>query len=380
MKHLKYMLLMLAVFAASAQAADYRLVMQQLINKGDLYSEKYDPEQALKFGNAFSGLYFGGFEGEGLEFAVGQADANYMIGIELKFSQLIGSAMAGENLQKVQGLWLSLRDQLQKAPMIEQDGGYWQLVLQSWLILLREGVEALLVIAALLAYLRKSGAADRAPLVWAGVAFALLASALTAWGLQVLIKSSGATREVIEGVTVLVAAMLLSYVSFWLFSRRETQQWQRFVATKLESAVDRKSLMAIVSVAFFAVYREGAETILFYQALVTSADYQWEPILLGAGIALLSLAVVYMLIFILSIKLPLKVFFSATAALLFTLSIIFAGKGVLELQVSGWFPTTIVGFVPTISWLGIFPSAESLSLQLVFILLPGIFYIYKQRK
>ncbi len=379
MKGLRYFILFCALLSTSAKATDYELVMLQLLSKGDLYSEKYDPQQSLKFGNAFSELYFGGFEGEGLEFAVGQADATYMIEIELQFSQLIGSAMAGAKQTKIHTLWANLRHKLQNAPMIEQGGGYWQLVVQSWLILLREGVEALLVIAALLAYLRKSGAADRAPLIWGGVVLALIASALTAWGLQLIIKGSGAAREMLEGVTVLVAAVLLSYVSFWLFSRRETQQWQRFVADKLAGAIDKKSLMAIVGVAFFAVYREGAETILFYQALLSNAQYQWEPILLGAGIALLSLAMVYMLIFILSIKLPLKVFFTATAALLFSLSVVFAGKGVLELQVSGWLKTTILENVPTISWLGIYPSLESLLVQSVFLLLPLLVYIYVQK-
>lgn len=368
-------LFFLLLCTQSVQAVEYEKVMSQLIAKGDDLSERYQPERAIGFGNGFSALYFGGFEGEGLEFAVGQADSNYMINIELLFSRLISQAVKGAKKEVVQERWQALRLQLINAPMIAEDSANAEIVFQAFIILLREGVEALLVIAALLAYLRRSGAADRIPLVWAGTVVALVASALTAWGLQVLIKNTGALRETIEGVSILLAAVLLSYVSFWLFSKREAAVWQRFVANSLEQAVDKGSLSAIVGVAFFAVYREGAETILFYQALLANAQDQWQPMLMGAGLAVLALAAFYVLIFMLSVKLPLKLFFTLSAALLFSMSVTFVGKGVLELQVSGWLSTTAIDFVPTVSWLGLFPSAESVLAQLLFLILPTALYL-----
>ncbi|WP_372835487.1 transglutaminaseTgpA domain-containing protein [Pontibacterium sp.] len=217
---------------------------------------------------------------------------------------------------------------------------------------------------------RKTGAADRVYLIWLGSLAALGASVLTAIALHKLIQNSGAARETLEGVTMLIAAVLLSYVSVWLFARREMQQWQGFIQDRLGSAVSGGSLWAIVSVAFFAVYREGAETILFYQALVGDAEGQWHAIATGFGLAVVALLIVYLLIFQLSVRLPLKHFFTGTAALLYALSVIFTGKAVLELQVAGWLGNSYLPSVPTISWLGLFPSLQSVLSQLAMILLP----------
>ena len=371
------LMLMLGFGATSTMAAtDYPKVMATLIELGDEASESYDPSQSLLYGDRFSQLYFGGFEGKGLEFAVGQADQQAMLEIEIGFSLLINKAVNGESNAEVKQHWLQLREKLMSAPMIEnQDAGFWSIAVQSLLILLREGVEALLVVAALIAYLRKAGAADKVPLIWMGVAAALVASVITAWVLQSLIANSGAAKEALEGATMLLAAALLSYVSFWLFSRREMQQWQGFIHNKLGDAVSGGSLMAIVSVAFFAVYREGAETILFYQALVAEVDGGFEPIATGFALAALLLGVVYVFIFQLSIRLPLKQFFSGTAGLLYVLSVIFAGKAALELQVAGWLPNTHLDFVSSISWLGVFPSAEAIAFQLFFLVLPFVVFL-----
>lgn len=371
---LGYVLVVWGLLFSQAASAEYAQIMQKVIERGDKLTMAYDPSQSIQFGNSYSDLYFGGFEGQGLEFAVGQADAGKMVEIELAFSHLINAAVSGKPVADVEEHWQILRGQLVNAPLIA-GSSYWELVVQSLLILLREGIEALLILAALLAYLRKAGAADRTVWVWLGAGTALVASVLTAWGLQTLMQSSGAVRESLEGATMLIAAVLLSYVSFWLFSRREIQQWQGFIQNKLGSAVDQRNLMAIVGVAFFAVYREGAETILFYQALMVNANQQWEPLLLGFGLACLLLVVAYVLIFLLSVKLPIKQFFSLTALFLYLLSIVFAGKASLELQISGWLSAHKLAGVPTISWLGIFPTWESVLLQLLFLLLPLVVYM-----
>ena len=372
------LLLILSQFSMASQ--DYPQVMAQVISKGDVLAQEYQPEQALRFGSGFSDLYFGGFEGEGLEFAVGQADAEKMVAIELSFSQLINAAVSGQPTEKVQALWEGLRLKLDSAPMIAGEvATYTELFIQSLLILLREGVEALLVIAALIAYLRKAGAADRIPLIWAGAGVAIIASFITAWIFQSLLKNSGSSREFIEGFSLLVAAVLLSYMSVWLFARREMQQWQGFIHNKMGQALDQKRLSAIVIVSFFAVYREGAETILFYQVLYSDTASRIEPLLLGAGVAALALGLIYVAIFLLSLKLPLKQFFSGTAALLFALSVIFVGKAALELQVAGFISATAISYVPFISWLGLFPTVESVGLQLLFIVIPIMGFVVKKK-
>lgn len=377
-----FILLVLGFLPLSALAAnDYQVVMQQLLAKGDAITAKYDPAQAIKFGNHYSQLYFGGFEGEGLEFAVGQADQDAMLRIELGFTRLINSAVKGHPHILVEERWLELRELLVEALMIEnKNSSFWEITVQSLLILLREGVEALLVIAALIAYLRKAGAADKVVYIWAGTGAALAASVLTAWALQSLIANSGAARETLEGMTMIVAALLLSYVSAWLFARREMQQWQGFIHNKMGDAVSQGSLWAIISVAFFAVYREGAETILFYQALLADATGAYEAIGTGFGLAVLALLVVYVLIFQLSVRLPLKAFFTGTAGLLYLLSVVFAGKAMLELQVSGWIANTWLQGLPTISWLGIFPSVESLSAQVFMLVLPLFIWLFTRKK
>lgn len=383
MQQLRVFVLLVLGFLSSAVSAatDYQVVMQQLLARGDAATAAYEPEQAIKFGNEFSQLYFGGFESAGLEFAVGQADQDAMLRIEMNFTRLINSAVKGLPKEVVEQRWLELRELLEEAPMItNENASFWEVTVQSLLILLREGVEALLVIGALIAYLRKAGAADKVVYIWAGTGAALAASVVTAWALQSIIANSGAARETLEGVTMIVAAVLLSYVSVWLFARREMQQWQGFIGDKMGDAVTSGNLWAITSVAFFAVYREGAETILFYQALISDADGAVDAIATGFGLAAVALLVVYVLIFQLSVRLPLKQFFTGTAGLLYALSVIFAGKATLELQVSGWLGNTWLEGFPTISWLGVFPSVESLMAQAVMLILPVLGWLLTRKR
>ncbi|WP_415892318.1 FTR1 family iron permease [Neptuniibacter sp. PT8_73] len=372
-----WVILFCASIGTAAQAAsDYPAIMLHLISAGDKAAEEYQPEQAIDFGNRFSQLYFGHFEGQGLEFAVGQADTDAMLQIELSFSRLINSAVTGKPVTEVQNQWQDLKALLEVAPMIDSaSASFTELLVQSFLILLREGIEALLVVAALVTYLRKAGAGDKVNLIWLGALAALGASILTAIALNKLIQNSGAARETLEGLTMLVAAVLLSYVSAWLFARREMQQWQGYINDRLGQAIGQGSLWAVISVAFFAVYREGAETILFYQALISDSGGELDAIMAGFACAVVALLAVYVLIFQLSVKLPLKQFFTGTAALLYSLSVIFAGKATLELQVAGWIGSTYLEYVPTVSWLGLFPTLESIFAQLVLMLLPVLGWI-----
>lgn len=377
-----WVILLCASIGTAAQAAsDYPAIMLHLISAGDKAAEEYQPEQAIDFGNRFSQLYFGHFEGQGLEFAVGQADTDAMLQIEISFSRLINSAVTGKPITEVQKQWQDLRALLEVAPMIDSgSASFTELLIQSFLILLREGIEALLVVAALVTYLRKAGAGDKVNLIWLGALAALGASVLTAIALNKLIQNSGAARETLEGVTMLVAAVLLSYVSAWLFARREMQQWQGYINDRLGQAIGQGSLWAVISVAFFAVYREGAETILFYQALISDSGGELDAIMAGFACAVVALLAVYVLIFQLSVKLPLKQFFTGTAALLYSLSVIFAGKATLELQVAGWIGSTYIESVPAVSWLGLFPTLESICAQLVLMLLPMLGWMFTRKK
>ncbi|HKN64784.1 MAG TPA: c-type cytochrome, partial [Gemmatimonadaceae bacterium] len=151
--------------------------------------------------------------------------------------------------------------------LTQPTGSGWEAFVQSFLIILREGFEAILVIGAVVAFLLKTGHRERLRAIWTGVALGLLASAVTAVVLKTVLGAMPASREIIEGLTLLVAVAVLFSVSYWLISRVEAAKWQQFIREKVTNALEHGGGKALAFVAFLAVYREGAETALFYQAL-----------------------------------------------------------------------------------------------------------------
>jgi high-affinity iron transporter len=279
--------------------------------------------------------------------------------------------------------WVALKEKLKIAVDRYSSGGeamgFWGLVLASFLILFREGVEAMLVVAALMAYLRRSGYADKVKVIWHGVAWALVASVAAAWALNSLFQASGAQRETLEGITMLIASAVLIYVSYWLFAKREAERWQAFIQDQMDRALSKGSLFTLGLVAFLAVFREGAETILFYQALISGASGPNTGIWAGMGMAAVVLVIVYLLIRLASMRLPLGLFFTATAFLLYVMAFIFTGKGILELQVGGLISTASEPCVPMIPWMGIFPTRETLIGQLLVLALLPIGWLWMKK-
>ncbi|MBC7907430.1 MAG: FTR1 family protein, partial [Rhodospirillaceae bacterium] len=157
----------------------------------------------------------------------------------------------------------------------------------------------------------------------------------------------------------------LTYVSHWLFARREAQRWQSYIKEQVEKALSGGQMFSLGFAAFLAVYREGAETVLFYQALMGSAPGQAMPIAAGFVVAAIALVAVYWAINKASMKLPLKPFFTGTAILLYVLAIVFAGQAMLELQGARWVGATPLEGFPNLPALGLFPTAESVAAQLV---------------
>ncbi len=368
-----FIFLTFLTFPASAAdekaSVDFSAVVAEIIEGGEAALAAYDPVLGDETGEAFSDLYFDVFEGSGMEMAVGLKDGNLKTVIESLFAQTIGHAMKGEKRETVATAWAALRQKLeetasaQAAQQSQAESGFWSVAIQAFLILVREGFEAMLVVTALTAYLRRSGATDKIRHIWSGVLLALVASAATAWALQSLFKISGQGQEALEGVTMLIAAGVLFYVSYWLFAKREAERWQAYVRKQIDKALDGNSLFALSFAAFLAVYREGAETVLFYQALMAGSDGQTSAIFSGFIAAVIVLAGLYWAMRTASIKLPLGVFFSATALLLYVLSVIFAGKGMLELQEAGWVGITPISWIPNLPWAGLFPTLESVAAQ-----------------
>lgn len=243
------------------------------------------------------------------------------------------------------------------------------LVVQSFVILVREGVEAILIIGAIMAFLLRTGAEGRRRDINIGVGAAVVMSLLTALALETIFLISPAQQEALEGGTMLVATVMLFYVSYWLLSKMEIGKWNRFVRAQVQDAVTSGSALALASAAFLAVYREGFETVLFYKALlVSSGTGAWGPVLLGMAAAAVVLAVLYVAINRYGVRLPLKPFFGVTSAFLYYMAFVFAGKGIAELQEGGVVSTTVIS-APRLPALGIFPTLESLGLQAVLVLL-----------
>jgi high-affinity iron transporter len=291
-------------------------------------------------------------------------DAGLAQRAEARFAELRGVMSAPGHGQEAATLVAAIGADLAaaQAALAPRQGGYG-LAFQSGFIILREGFEVVLIVGALLAYVRKAGAPSmRRPILY-GTAAGVLASVLTAYALAVLFQASGATGEVLEGATMLLAAAVLFFVSYWLISKAEADRWQRYIQGKVKSALATGNAAALGGAAFLAVYREGTETILFYKALIDSAPGALTPVVVGLAVGAFGLAVVYALYTRLGARLPLRQFFLATGGLLYYLAVVFAGKGVAELQGAGWVSTSTVPWVPRVDVLGLYPTVETLAAQ-----------------
>ena len=238
------------------------------------------------------------------------------------------------------------------------------LFVSSFILLVREGFEAILIVAALMTFLARAGAPEQRRHVARGAWVAVGASLLTWVLIELLFQVTPGQRGAIEGFTMLVAAAVLFYVSYWLLSKIEAAKWTAFVKDKMESALSSGSGAALSAVAFLAVYREGFETILFYKALFSSGGSGGTvPVLAGIAAGGVGLVAVYVAINQLGLRVAMKPFFAVTGVMLYYMAFVFAGKGVAELQEGGVVGLTVVEGVPRIPVLGVYPTVESLALQ-----------------
>ncbi|HZE74047.1 MAG TPA: FTR1 family protein [Gemmatimonadales bacterium] len=303
---------------------------------------------------------------EQVERSVRAKNPDLATSLENRFAALRTRAAGGAAPGELDGIRAALAADLENAErVLGETLSPFNLFLQSFVILVREGLEAILVLGALMTFLVKTGAAHRKRDLHVGVGAAIAASLLTAFALETVFRLSPAKREALEGLTMVVATGVLFYVSYWLLSKMEVAKWNRFVRGKVQDAVTSGSALALASAAFLAVYREGFETVLFYKALFVAGGSGSSTAAVLAGIALGSLVmvIVYLAINRFGVRLPLKPFFGVTSAFLYYMAFVFAGKGIAELQEGQLVPTTIVSWAPRIPSLGIYPTAESLLAQ-----------------
>ena len=243
------------------------------------------------------------------------------------------------------------------------------LFVQSATIILREGFEVVLVIGALLAYVVKAGRPGMRRPIYGGATAGILLSVATALVVGQVLAMHPGSAEVLEGITMLLAAAVLFLVSYWLVSKAEADKWQQYIRGKVQGGVTTGRSLALASAAFLAVYREGVETVLFCRALYASAPAGSMTISAGVAAGAVALLIVYVLFRRLQVQIPIRQFFFVTGLLLYVMAAIFAGQGIHELQEAGVVSLTAVPWTLSLPLLGVYPAAESLAVQAVFVLL-----------
>jgi high-affinity iron transporter len=312
-------------------------------------------------------------------------DANLSGQIESLFGQLRNAIRQGAAVDSIQKQHLELEAKLDQAAQVlaRDDGlsGYYAFA-NSALIIFREGLEAALILSAMIALLRVMGSPEVIRYIHLGWILALVAGGLTWLATETVLTLSGRHRESMEGFISVFAAVALFYVGYWLHTRSEARRWREFIEEKVKAGISTRRIFGLTGISFFAVYREAFEVVLFYQALWMQNESNHGPLLWGlaAGLALLILASVAILK--LGLKLPLKYFFGATGTLLYIVAFIFAGNGIKELQAAQWLPTTPLGAPHAIPLLGIYPTVETLVAQAIMLcaFISTSFWLARQRK
>lgn len=313
-------------------------------------------------------------------------DPDFTLEMEIRFAELRNLLQQHVPLQEVEGKTIEIRRGLDESERLVSGVGIVAPAIAfstSFSIIFREGLESALIIGAILTYLQATRNTRFKKHVYYGILIAVAATAATWFVAQYIIEISGANRELIEAVAGLSAVAVLFWVSFWVLNKIETKKWIEFVKAKVWKATTTGSVIVFVALAFFTVYREGFETVLFYQAMLSFARYMELYVVAGMIIGLAVIIGVAILINRLGRRLPLRVLFALTMGIGAYMSIAFMGNAVRELQELGVVPTTpLFGIVPRLdinlaTMTGIHPTLESIIAQIVLlsIYLIGSLYI-----
>ena len=252
--------------------------------------------------------------------------------------------------------------------------------LPSLLVILREGMEAILVVAAVLAYLAKAGHKNKAPIVWGGVALAFALSIGLAVLFSYVTSLAGANQELLEGFAALFAVVMLIWVSNWMINKSSNKAWDEYIKKQTDASLSSGSLLGLAFISFLAVLREGAETILFYVPIVAAAGDKVHYVWIGLAVGLVALVVIYLLIQFAAVRIPLRPFFTITSLLMAFMAFTFTGSGIGELQEADVVSLTPISGFPTIDLLGIYPRVENLAAQaIVLAIIVGLYFFGKAR-
>ena len=322
--------------------------------------------------------YLDGFEP--IEGALSARDAGLLARVETAMGELRASIGRGDSADDVQSRIEALDGMLTEvdSALAPEQGTAISTFLGAATILLREGLEALLIVVGMLAFLKKGGRPDMVRPVHYGWTSALFAGALTWLAATTLISISGATRELTEGFGSVLAAVVLLFVGIWMHGKGQADEWQRYIKQRMDRALSKGSGWFLFSLAFIAVYRELFETILFYAAL--SAEGNAGAVIAGAVAGAAALAVVAFVMLRFSQKLPVGKFFTYSSVLIAVLAVVLAGKGVAALQEAGLIGVAPLNHVPRISVLGIFPTGQVIAAQVLTLIALVIGFKWNQLK
>jgi high-affinity iron transporter len=244
-------------------------------------------------------------------------------------------------------------------------------------ILVREGLEAILVLAALAAYLTRAQAKDRLNALWVGAVAALLVSVCAAWVFERFYN--GAHNDIFEGVIIFTAAALLFYVSGWLFLRQDPRAWQNYLKKQTDRALSADTTWLVASLAFFAVVREGGESVLFLHVLAKGNGGWTISLISGIVTAFLALAVLFWIIINTTRRLPLRAVFLGTSFFLFLMGLKFVGEGLQEFQEQALIPYDEVPGAKWLEAIGLNPTWQALGAQLTVVLIASLSLIMTVR-
>ncbi|MBF7042782.1 FTR1 family protein [Campylobacter volucris] len=329
--------------------------------------------------DSLQNIYLDIFEASGMESKIGAVDSALKLKIESYFSKGVALIKASASKEELKQNFDELEKLIEQSLDEIQESSPISLFIWALGIILREGLEALIIIVAIVSYLIQSGNQKRLSIVysafWSGIFLSFVSAFLISWFFK---EQAGQSRELLEGITMLIAVVLLFYVGFWLLSNAQNKKWINFVKTQAVEAISNNSAKALWFSVFLAVFREGAETILFYQALLfdakTNLDYSF--ILAGLVGGLVILSILYYLLKNGALKIPLKQFFYITSYVIFYMVFVFMGKGIGELIEAKVITPSLVPFdFNGILWLGIYPYYESIIPQFIvlILLIMGIF-------
>ncbi len=297
---------------------------------------------------------------ETIEAALIAKEKNLGLRLQANFGRLRGEIKRKANKAEINSLVEKINTDLDQAIKVftaKPEGA--GIFIQSFSIIVREGFETILILSALITFLIKSRNENQVKTIYLGAGIGILASLLTAYVVHEILGISAANQEILEGAIMLIAAAMLFYISYWLISKIGAEKFQKFVAGKMQEAVRSGSGFTLATLAFLSVYREGFETVLFYQALYTYSGDSTGGIIPGFVVGCVVLFAVFYGINKMGMRIPVNWFFGLTGIFLYFMAFIFTGKGLHAIQVGGGLPLTAIDFIPEIDWLGIYPTLET---------------------